>query len=262
MGTERSGRQACSIPGRNLARNMSLAGNLLLLIGIGLAGAFAWKARKDQEPLRESAREARKLVATYEKFIDAGNAAAAYLGMEIPKVHTTDVNGVEVSTDFGGKAGGLLLVFSPQKSCQHCLITLLKTLEHIRRAIERPEELPIVALSTAGVEQTKMFPAAFGLGYPFLSDSAGTILNERLMRRTPVVLLVDGGNRVVAAHVTSPGEPSFSILFYHQLLAWQMRDNLGVAIDMEKGSLGLGGLPVLSVIRDEYDKSRVEHLLY
>lgn len=242
-------------------RNVSIALNVALAVALGVSLAFGWKANRDGERSRDSARETRALVALYEKFIKARNLADAYLGMRIPRMQLSDVGGQVVSTDLRGGAGGLFLVFSPERTCQHCLATLLKTLQHVHRALVDPTQLPIVAISSAGQEETRRFQTAFELDYPLVSDSARVLLDEELTRITPLVLLADQSGTVISAHTTSSNEPSFSILFFYQLLAWQVRGHLKVMVDSQ-GDLGLGGVPVLSVIRGEYDDGSVAHLLY
>lgn len=245
-----------------LVRNLSLVCNVLLVVSLAGVTGILWKTKAQQAAVREEALEGHKTIVRYESFINSVMAAGTYVGLPFPKLDLQNLEGEPISTDFSGRKGALVLLFKAE-SCEACLVTQLKTLQRLHDVLEDPGQFPILGISSAPVEVIQRFARAFGLEYDLAPDSEGILVDDRgLGRQTPAVFLVDANNRISVAHVPSPGKPEFSILFYNQIRSYQMERILRVPLDHERASFGLGKVPFVQVIRNDYDKGRVEDLLY
>jgi peroxiredoxin len=245
----------------NLLRNLSLGANLLLLALLCLLVGWVWKERQLYIRVLDQTDKQQKIIGTYEEFINTTLNADTYVGRPFPKLNMIDVQNRPVSTDFAQKKSGLVLLFKP-KACQPCLTTQLKVLQHIYDELENPEELPIYAFSDEPPEEVRRFTRAFDLEYPLISDAEGKIVDSDLAQTTPIVFLVDRENKITKCHIPSTGKSEHSILFYNQLRRIHLAGNLHIAMDQSSTSFGLGGVPFVQVVRNEYDNSQVRHLLY
>jgi peroxiredoxin len=243
----------------NLARTLSLAANAALALLLAGCGAWAWQSHRAAAGDAEGA-DGSRVQKTYEVFILDKLAALRLVGLTLPTLEFPGVSGASVSTDMARRKGGLVLLFKPQ-SCQACLITQLKGLQHVYAALLDTADLAVLAVAQTGPTELKRFTRAFGLTYPIASDPAGALLETELARTTPAVLLVNQANVIIDAHFPSPGKPEFSLLYYNELRVGQ---RLGVRMAGDRYDLALGGIPMLDVIRNDFGapSEAAERLLF
>lgn len=246
---------------KNLGRNLSLLGNVCLIILLALAASWLWKTRRSHTDVLAASKRHEMVSKTYEAFINSSVYAATFVGRPFPIVELTDITGRTVSTDFSNGKGAIVILLS-DKSCQPCLIAQLKSARRVHNALGQPEDLPIYAFFKAPLDHVKRLTRAFNLEYTLISDMDEVLVNEDLAPATPIVYLVNRDNVVTQCHIPSPGKPEFSILFFHQTLVNQLRDQLGLTLDKEKPDFGLSGTLYLDVITSDFDKSGVEELFY
>ena len=106
------------------------------------------------------------------------------------------------------------MLFSPQ-SCQPCLNTQLKILEHIYQNQDKTSRLPILALANSSVSQIKQYVRSFDLHYKLISYENDELFknNELLTQKTPAIFLINRDNIITHCHIPSQNRPPvFSIV--------------------------------------------------
>lgn len=243
-----------------LLRNVLIGLSALLLVATLGGGVAAWRLIEHRSEPTPAPPDEAHTVDVLKAYIGATTYAGNFVGMEFPKVRLTAVDGRIISTDFGLIKGGMIMLFKPQ-SCQPCLVTQLKSLQHLVAAMENQEQLPVYAISAGQGVPLTGFIRAFGLQYPLATDSTGTLFSDRLAKETPIIFLIDSRNRIVAGHRPVAGRPEFSVLFYHELRT-KIIEYLGVRMNWEKASFGLEGDIICDVILRKADLSQVSAIMY
>lgn len=246
---------------KNLTRNILIVVNLFLVASFVISLLWLWRINNSCVRIIEKRNKIEQINEIYETYINSRLQAYYYIGMKFPKIVMQDLNGNIISTDFSKLKGGLVLFFSP-KSCQPCLTSLLKILNHIKSELKKLEELPIYAISNSSSLPIKKFVRAFELRYPFISDSEGIIFKDSFVPIIPIVFLINKENKIIGCHIPSPGRQEFSILFFNELRFTQIKKHLGIDIDVFSKSFGLKNVSYLDVIKNQYKKEDVKKLLY
>lgn len=233
---------------RDVARNVSIAVNVALILVVVACGGWIWRSQRLAEGAPGEQAGPSRTSQAYEAFIVGKLRALRLVGLQLPKVDMTSLRGNAISTDLGRRKGAIVLLFKPQ-SCQPCLITQLKGLQHIYETLEDTATMVVVGIGAAPARELKRFTRAFGLTYPIVSDTAGSLMASGLAESTPAVLLVNSYNTIVDSHFPSPGKPEFSLLYYNEL---RPKQRLGAGVVWERFDLGLGGVKMLDVIRNDF----------
>ena len=93
----------------------------------------------------------------------------------------------------------------------------------------------------------------FGLEYSVVSLEENSLLGNSLGERTPVVFVVDSNNTIIRCHTPVIDRPHFSILFYNEIQPH---------LDLSKSLFNLTGVPLVDVVRNDFDSSELKHLLF
>ena len=231
--------------------------NLLLIGAVCTLGAWVWNLKEEGARFAQALKEDDKGVATYEAYIDASHKSNAYVGRKFPKIECVDISGREVSTDFADKRGGLILLFSPTQ-CQPCIVTQLKSLQHIHENLFTPDEFPVISFAEAKPAAILRFTRPFNLEYPVISSAVATISDAKLTQVIPIVFLVDRNNTIIRTHLPSRGRPEFSLSFYKEIYETQIKGNLDVGV--AQPFFALGGVRAIDVIANRFDATSVSLL--
>ena len=143
-----------------------------------------------------------------------------WVGQSFPVI-PLQATGDTVRTDFAETQGGLVVLFDPT-SCQPCLESVLKSLQHIYDHLDNPARFPIYAISSTplmAVQYARAFKLKYQLG-TLPSDDNGTY--DHLLERTPVIFLIDSRQTILQAHYPLVGREQFTQLFFWKLVSIQL----------------------------------------
>ncbi|MDE0087569.1 MAG: redoxin domain-containing protein [Candidatus Poribacteria bacterium] len=237
-------------------RKFSLLLNIFLIAVLSVAIVGIWRVRQTNTQHWQEKRVLQKKTANYKEFINASILASKYQGKSFPKFKIQDIWGDIVTTDFSESGGGIVLLFSPQ-SCQPCLNTQLKILEHIYQNQDKTSRLPILALANSSVSQIKQYVRSFDLHYKLISYENDELFknNELLTQKTPAIFLINRDNIITHCHIPSQNRPQFSALFYNEI---QRHLNLAQPLFQSH----LKGLTFSEVVSNEFDAEPIAQYLY
>lgn len=233
-------------------KTASIIANVLLVILLVASFVRMLKLRNMRREYRTEIRELRSTRREYETFIANSIGENRYIGGQFPKFSGKDVEGRKFSTDFTSRKAAIIFLYE-WGTCQPCLITQLKVLQYIHSNLEDPDTISIYAFTNESPAMAKRRTRTFGLEYSVVSLEDKSLLENPLGERTPVVFVVDSNNTIIRCHTPVIDKPHFSILFYNEIQPH---------LELTKSLFKLTGTLLVDVVRNEFDSSELQHLLF
>ena len=244
---------------KDFIKTGSLIANLLL--GILLILAFLW-ALKIQHELAEKWQQEQQrdidLINYYETIITRELVTARHPGMSFPRLSLSSVYDKIVSTDFSRGEGGLVLV-SDTRSCQPCLISQFKLLNHIYERLQDPEQFPliVIAAGTSG-GSLKKYQLKYDIPYTLVNDEDKVFFSQAhssLYENVPVVFLINKNNTIIRSHIPLPNTPHYSALFFNEIQPI-------LPLSRSLFNNHFAQLNLINAVKGEFDIMPIKHLLY